>query len=253
MPFFYLLGLLLLLLIFLTFYLYTSRVRGRVSSDESLDDPAVASAFARVSMAPPWRVLRGYIVKRASNLVQTGEAIDLGCGPGYLVVALAKGNPTLHVTGVDLSGEMLNQATDLAQQSGVADRVTFKQGDAQRIPFPDHSLDLIVSTLSLHHWSDPTAVFNEIGRVLRPGGCFLIFDLRRDMAPPFYLLLWFVTHVIVPGALRRVNEPMASRDASYTLVEVEELLTNSHLRDWQVVKGLFWLIIQGRYGEPAPH
>ncbi|HKQ18059.1 MAG TPA: methyltransferase domain-containing protein, partial [Solirubrobacterales bacterium] len=42
----------------------------------------------------------------------------------------------------------------------------------------DGSFDVVVSTLSLHHWSDPAAVFAEIGRVLRPGGVALVYDLR---------------------------------------------------------------------------
>jgi ubiquinone/menaquinone biosynthesis C-methylase UbiE len=58
---------------------------------------------------------------------------------------------------------------------------------------------------------------NEINRVLRPGSAFLIFDLRRDMSAPFYLLLWFATRLIVPSALRDVNEPLGSRNSAYTV------------------------------------
>lgn len=93
------------------------------------------------------------------------------------------------MTGIDLSDEMLPQAEGYARRSGVGDRVSFRKGDVQQIPFPDGSLDLVVSTLSWHHWSDPVAVLDEVARVLRPGGSFSIFDLRRDTISPAWLLL----------------------------------------------------------------
>jgi hypothetical protein len=80
----------------------------------------------------------------------------------------------------------------------------------------------------------------------RSGGSYLIFDLRRDLAMPFWLLLWFAAHVIVPPALRRVNEPLASRDASYTPAETAHLANQSRLTGWRVTAGPLWLIVEGR-------
>ena len=124
--------------------------------------------------------------------------------------------------------------------------VDIRAGDAADIPLPDNTIDLVVSTLSLHHWNSPVAVFNEINRVLRPGGAYLIFDLRRDMAMPFWLLIWFAANVVFPRALKQINEPMASRDAAYTPVEANQLLNASNLTGWQVETGPMWLFIQGR-------
>jgi ubiquinone/menaquinone biosynthesis C-methylase UbiE len=159
----------------------------------------------------------------------------------------------MHVTGIDLSDEMLAEAERFGHRCGLEHRIAFKKGDVVRIPFPDNSLDLVVCTLSLHHWSDPAGVLDEMARVLRrpdpaegrPGGSFLVFDLRRDMSAPFYLLLWFVTRCIVPGALRRVNEPLGSRDAAYTPDEALRLARQSHLDDWRVTHGPLWLTIEG--------
>ena len=232
---------------------YNRRSQERVVSHEGLDDPEVAQAFNRIATMPQMRLLRWFVVRRTVAMVQAGQAADLGSGPGHLVVELAQAAPDLQVTGIDLSDEMLVEAERYARRSGLEDRIAFKKGDVVQIPFPDDSLDLVVSTLSLHHWSDPVGVLDEIARVLRrpeppegrPGGSFLVFDLRRDMTAPFYLLLWFVTHCVVPKALRRVNEPLGSRDAAFTPEEAADLTGQSRLTGWHVTHGPLWLTIEG--------
>jgi ubiquinone/menaquinone biosynthesis C-methylase UbiE len=227
-------------------WLYLQRPRDRIRSRESLDDPDVAKAFGTVSIKVPWKLLRWYIARHALSLRNQGTAVDIGCGPGYLVALLAKKSKGLHITGLDLSEEMLEQALAHAQAVGVENRVAFKIGDAGRLPFEDHSVDLVVSSLSLHHWCDPIEVMNEIARVLRPGGAFLIFDIRRDLAAHLWLFLWFITHFIVPDPLRRVNEPLSSRDAAYTCEEAGDLLEKSELENGIVLCRPGWLVIEGR-------
>ncbi len=234
------------LLVCLLGRVYQSRTKVRVPSPESMDNPAVADAFNRVAGWPQMRLLRWYVARRIMHLVQQGRAADIGCGPGHLVFNLAQQAPALQLVGIDLSDEVLSQAEKYASHSGFDERVTFKKGSAQEIPFPDGSLDLVISTLSLHHWSQPIIVLDEISRVLRPGGTFLVFDLRRDMAAPFYLLLWFATRLVVPRALREVNEPLGSRDAAYTIQEAANLAKASNLSGWQVAAGPLWLVIEGK-------
>ena len=228
---------------------YQARERERVPSPESMDSPVVAAAFNRVAGWPQMRLLRWYVARRIKSLAQQGEAVDIGCGPGHLIFDLARQMPDLQLTGVDMSDEVLEQAGNYAAQYGFGDRVTFKKGSAQAVPFPDDSFDLVISTLSLHHWSQPEAALDEVARIVRPGGAFLIFDLRRDMAAPFYLLLWFATRVIVPRTLRQVNEPLGSRNAAYTVQEAARLAENSQLPGLRVIAGPLWLVIEGRYGE----
>ena len=230
-------------------WLYDRRPRGRVPRAESLDDPEVARAFGWVARMPHMRLMRQMGADRAAQMASKGEAVDLGCGPGQLVMAMACRAPDLHVTGVDLSDEMLVQAHDNARSAGLAGQVSFRTGDARQIPFPYGSLDLVVSTFSLHHWSDPVSALNEIARVVRPGGSFLIVDLRRDMPAPAYLLIWVATNVVVPPALRRVQEPLGSRNAAYTLIEAMELAEQSRLTGWRVTAGPVWLTIEGRIPE----
>lgn len=226
--------------------LYQRRPRERIVGQEGLDAPEIARGFGRVAAMPQMKALRWAVARRAVTLADQGKAVDLGCGPGDLVIQLAQMAPDLHVTGVDLSDEMLTQAHTRAQQAGLQARVGFRKGDVATIPFQDDTLDLVVSTLSLHHWSDPVAVLDEIARVLRPGGAFLVFDLRRDVAFPFWMLLWFATRVVVPKAIRQINEPLGSRDAAFTPEEAAQLAIRSTLDGWAVTRGPLWLTIEGR-------
>lgn len=239
-------SLLTALLLIAGWRIYTRRSTERIPSPEGIDDPEISGAFNRIAGMAQMRWMREYVAARAAALKTDGQVIDLGCGPGQLVVQLARRAPNMQITGVDLSQAMLDRAGTFAWESGVGDRVAFRMGDAQSIPFPDASLDLVVSTLSLHHWADPQVVFDEIDRVLKPGGAYLIFDLRRDLAAPFYLLLWAATQFIVPAALHRINEPMGSRNAAYTPRELAVLAMRSKLSGWQVALGPLWVILEGR-------
>ena len=225
---------------------FDRRSRERIPGQEGIEDPEIASAFEWVSRTPQMRWLRHFVISQAVVLKNHGEAVDLGCGAGQLVMEMAQKAPGLHMTGIDLSEKILADARQSTQQLGLEDRVNFHLGNVEDIPFPDQSLDLVISTASLHHWTDPVKVLNDIDRVLKPSGAYYVFDLRRDIALPFYLLIWFATQLIVPAALHRVNEPMGSRNASYTVQELVDLTRQSRLRGGRVTTGPIWIVLAGK-------
>jgi SAM-dependent methyltransferase len=122
--------------------------------------------------------------------------LEVGCGPGHLSIDLARRGLT--VTGLDLDPGMIERARSNAEGDAptMARGPTFVLGDVAALPFEDASFDLVVSTLSMHHWSEPAAGLTEIARVLRRGGRALIWDLR----PGFRL---FHAHVPDPSDLIR--------------------------------------------------
>jgi SAM-dependent methyltransferase len=118
--------------------------------------------------------------------------LEVGCGPGHLSIRLARDHG-FEVTGLDLDPEMVERARANAERrmDQVSARPSFTVADAASMPFPDDSFDLVVSTLSMHHWADPAAAQAEIARVLRPRGRALVWDIRpgamplhRDMPDP---------------------------------------------------------------------
>jgi ubiquinone/menaquinone biosynthesis C-methylase UbiE len=107
-----------------------------------------------------------------------GVVLDAGCGSGRLAVLIARRRPDLQVRGVDLEHGMVTVAARRAEHENLTSRVTFTAADLADLPLPDDSVDLIVSTASMHHWADVRAVIGSLGRVLRPGGEMWIYDFR---------------------------------------------------------------------------
>jgi ubiquinone/menaquinone biosynthesis C-methylase UbiE len=171
--------------------------------------------------------------------------VDVGCGPGYLIAAIARAFPHVHVIGVDIAEEMIAAASQNAVTQGLGDQVEYRKGDICKLPFEQGSIDFLVSTLSLHHWSDPGLALREVYRVLKPKGQFLLFDLRRDERRWIYWLFRFAQRFIVPTALRRFDEPHGSFMASYTPVEMEALLSGTSFRDRSIRPSLGWMFIWG--------
>jgi ubiquinone/menaquinone biosynthesis C-methylase UbiE len=124
------------------------------------------------------RLLRGVYRRLAADLATVappdGAVLDVGTGPGVLLVELAALRPDLRLTGVDLSADMIAAATRNLEPLG--HRARAHVGDVTSLPFADQSFDLVVSSLSLHHWDHPEAAVPELARVLRPGGRVLVYD-----------------------------------------------------------------------------
>ena len=112
------------------------------------------------------------------------RVLEVGCGPGHLSIRLARQHG-LDVTGLDLDPAMIERARANADRKEDGDEhgPSFLVGDVAALPFPDESFDLVVSTMSMHHWADPTAGMAEIDRVLRPGASALIWDFRPGFQP----------------------------------------------------------------------
>lgn len=109
--------------------------------------------------------------------------LDVGTGPGRLARQIAGSCPIVTVEGIDLSQEMINSATSTTRLEGLKN-VRFQVADVTSLPFADGSVNLVVSTISLHHWDDPNAGLSEIARVLAPAGRAWIYDFRLALRGP---------------------------------------------------------------------
>ncbi|HIK37046.1 MAG: class I SAM-dependent methyltransferase [Geminocystis sp.] len=114
------------------------------------------------------RRLLSYVVLPSPCLV-----LDVGCGTGKLLNLLAARYPQLKGIGLDLSPEMLKQARKANRHHP---RLIFVGGNAENLPFADNQFDAVFNTISFLHYPNPEAVFQEVARVLKPGGYFYLAD-----------------------------------------------------------------------------
>ena len=139
--------------------------------------------MARLYRKVATRGLRRFHRQVASEICSSltrGRLLDVGTGPGRLLVEIARRSPDLELVGVDISQTMLKMAAE-AMRSAQTDPVQLVRADVRDLPFPDGSFEMVVSTLSLHHWRDWKRGVRECFRVTAPGGRCWIYDLRTDV------------------------------------------------------------------------
>jgi len=107
--------------------------------------------------------------------------LDVASGPGTTAFLLAS-EFDVEVDGVDLGELAVAKANVLADEQGVADRVRFHHGDAERIPLPDGSVDAVVCECAFCTFPDKATAAREMARVLKPGGRVGITDVALDPA-----------------------------------------------------------------------
>lgn len=114
-----------------------------------------------------------------NRIVEMAEAgvedtvLDVACGPGLLACAFAR--VARHVTGIDLTPKMLEQARELQRKQGLQN-LTWQEGDVQPLPYPDASFSIVSTRFAFHHFLDPLSVLKEMRRVCKPGGRVVVAD-----------------------------------------------------------------------------
>ena len=104
------------------------------------------------------------------ELAPADRVLEIGCGAGRAVELIAQRVPDGHVTGVDLSRQMVRAAVRRNARAIKAGRATVRQGDVMGLPFADRQFDKILSIHSLYFWPDHQRAMAELARVLKPGG-----------------------------------------------------------------------------------
>lgn len=167
-------------------------------------------------------------------------SLEIGPGPGYLGLEWLKKTEGTTLRALEISADMIEMAEKNAGEYGLQNRVKYVEGDAQKMPFEDNTFDGVFTNGSLHEWSQPNRIFNEVYRCLKPGGKYLISDMRRDMNP---FVKWFLKLMTKPKEIR--PGLISSINASYTVQEIQSILSKTDLKSSKVKKTTMGFIITG--------
>jgi phosphoethanolamine N-methyltransferase len=131
------------------------------------------------------RILEGVDLRHAAVL-------DVGCGTGGAAFAIAEMSGTASVTGIDVAGNLIDEARRRAASRGLESRVSFVRVDPGPLPFADGEFDVVFSKDSLIHIADKEAICREVLRVLRPGGALAASDWLRGPGPGSPQLQYYI-------------------------------------------------------------
>jgi ubiquinone/menaquinone biosynthesis C-methylase UbiE len=212
----------------------------RVPEPEVMDDSAEVEAYASAAAQAHLDKIDDTFVAHALRLLpgrasrgECGSAVDIGCGPGQIVLKLAQRLPRWRFAGVDRSATMVREALAARDamargaEGDLASRVQFVVGDGSALLFDGASVDLILCNSMLHHLREPAKLFAEMARVAAPGAAILLRDLQRPSRPAYPLhVRWHGRHY--SGLMYKLY--CDSVRAAYTPEELAGLLRASPLR-----------------------
>lgn len=150
-----------------------------------------------------WENVTSYISDHAAS---NAQVVDVGCGPGTVLAQLHSTRADLHLTGTDVDDAILALARDSLPLD-----IQLVRASATLLPFSDHSIDVVNSTFVFHHLNseEKLLTMEEVKRVLKPNGFFLLADFSRDGEPTWANLLSLFEPEIAPqldGELLRIAE-----------------------------------------------
>jgi len=161
-----------------------------------------------------WRMM----VDKA-DLKPGGQVLDVGCGPGNLTrLAKNRVGSTGRAAGIDASPEMIEVARQKARQTGL--EIEFHINLIEKMSFPDHSFEAVLSSMMMHHLPNDLKreALLEVRRVLKPGGCLMIVDMKRPESLLGRVLLPLMVHRSMPVGVQDLMDYL--QEAGFERVEM---------------------------------
>jgi ubiquinone/menaquinone biosynthesis C-methylase UbiE len=206
----------------------------RVPEPEVMDDSSEVQAYSSAAAEAYLGKIDDSFVEHALRLIDSvrGYALDIGCGPGQILMKLSARLPEWRFVGVDRSLAMIGLAGK-NQESRTRRRLPsatgslcFLLGEAGSLPFRDASFDLILCNSVLHHIGNPPCLFSEIRRVAKPAAAILVRDLRRPSRIRFpFHVRWYGRHY--GGLMYKLFRD--SVRAAYTPEELSAMLSGADI------------------------
>lgn len=162
--------------------------------------------------------------------------LEIGSRAGWLSIELARRLPEAKVIGLD-NNEQLVQIANLNKQQEKITNVEFVTGSLDDLSqFLNQSFDVVISFNVLHLLNDPQKILNEVKRILKKNGKYVISDYRSDLKLLAKAAIWFNARTM-PEDFRQSWKKIIT--TSYKIEDVVKLLLKTKLKDWKIRTSLF--------------
>mgnify|MGYP002794598183 CR=1 FL=1 len=156
------------------------------------------------------------------------NVLDLGCGNGNVSGMIAE-ETEAHVTGLDLSQQMIEQA-----KKRVGAKAQFIVGNAEKLPFADHTFDMIICNASFHHYPHPVTVVKEMKRVLKQNGTLILGDPTVPVKLFLKLMNWILSfsdngdfHIYVKKEIVTLLRSQGLQVSDWKMIGAERFILNA--------------------------
>ena len=183
----------------------TERVKGIFSSIAGRYD--TFNTLASMGIDRSWRTA----LVKAAALGPESRVLDLAAGTGDVTLALATQASPAEVVATDITPEMLVIAERKAGSYAGPTRLTFREADAQELPFPDDSFDVVTVAFGVRNFPDRSRNFAEVLRVLKPGGRYVILEFSTPGFAPWR----GVYHVYLRGVIPTIGGALTGDRPSF--------------------------------------
>ena len=181
-----------------------------------------------------WRKLA---VKRLQR-IRPARILDVATGTGDFAIQLNGALHPQHITGIDLSQGMLDEAVRKVKEKGLEDSISFEQGDCMALPMQDNAFDAVTVAFGVRNFEHLQQGYQEMARVLRPGGMLCVLELST---PTNRLIRWFydlyTLHIIPAIGSMKSGDKSAYRYLPQSIAAVPQgddmlqLMRNAGLRE----------------------
>jgi ubiquinone/menaquinone biosynthesis C-methylase UbiE len=181
--------------------------------------------YERLMSRPQIEVQHREIAEDLVSRITSGRILDVGTGPGKLLLEIHKLNPRLELFGLDLSASMVRRARRNLAGTGA----DLRQGNIQATNYPQDFFDLITCTGSFYLWDNPAKGLKEMHRILRAGNSAFLYETYRDIDQAAYRRALDGKLRSEKPWLRRVLAAFLQKQIgmTYRTEEIEEILRQS--------------------------
>jgi len=192
----------------------------RMEHKEAIDGLENARSYA-LSIGKYAGLMYGNMIKNIEGLNISGRYLEMGSGPGFLAMMIARRKPDSEITAVDISPDMIAVAEEFIREKQLEKRIHCLPGDVGDEQFMRKlgTFALVYTTFSLHHWKDPDVSIRNLWDAVQPGGALYILDFRR--------IEWLCSLPVKWGELDSFR-------AAYSAQEIEAIFRRTGITSFQI-------------------